>query len=191
MAWRSSATRGLRDTSKHETLAFPGPGAYDSYLRASIGSLGEKYTMRPKTALPNRLKTPGPGAYSPKEGLDSVGKYLISKYPNSGSTKVNQAQEKLRSSVNNPGPGDYEPKTGMSSTGQYYIASCKNTGSRSFSKAARAGFPGVKKGKGYIETPGPGTYRLMSEFGLYERAIGRKSKTLTPNARTRDVSLVH
>lgn len=146
MAWRSSASRGLRDTSKHETLAFPGPGAYNSYLRASIGGLGEKYTMRPKTALPGRQKTPGPGAYTPKEGLDSVGKYLISKYPNSGAVKVNQAQEKSPSVIN-PGPGDYEPKTSMSSTGQYYIASCRNTGSRSFSKAARAGFPGVKGGK--------------------------------------------
>lgn len=187
MAWRSSASRGLRDTSRHETLTFPGPGAYDSHARSSIGFLGEKYTMRLKTALPSRHKTPGPGAYTPKEGMDCVGKYLIAKYPNSGATKLNQAQDKSYSSVNNPGPGAYSPKITMSSTGEYYPACCKNTGSRSFSRAPRAGFPGVK-----VDTPGPGTYRLMSEFGLYEPVMmTRKGRTLTPSKRSRHISPAH
>lgn len=181
MAWKSGAHRGLlTDTGKHEALTFPGPGAYDSFKRASIGSLGEKYTMRMKTTVPgNRLRTPGPGTYNPKEQMDSVGKYSISKYQSSGAMKMPQAEDHLSSSFDTPGPGAYEPKTSMTKTGQYFITFLKNSGSRSFGRAARKGFPGVKEGTAYADTPGPGAYRHTSEFGLYEHVVARSTRPST------------
>lgn len=177
MAWKANASRGLGDKPKAEIAMHPGPGAYDSFDRLSIGNVGQKYSMRAKSPSKQpRFRTPGPGAYSPKEDFDSVGKYFNSKYRSSGAGLVAQARERLSLDSRVPGPGAYDPKTALSSTGEYFLTGFKNAQSRSFGKAARRRFPEVKMGGRYIDTPGPGAYRESSDFGLYEHPLSSSTR---------------
>jgi len=62
-----------------------------------------------------------------------------------------------------PGPGNYSTGFGISKEGKYFNSKFHSSKCRSFSKSARATLElfGVKN-------PGPGQYRLPSEFGYYE-----------------------
>ena len=64
----------------------PGPGKYNSFLN-TIGNMGSPaYTLRPKcgnSSWKNKLMdNPGPGEYDSTIGINSYGKYPISKIPN-------------------------------------------------------------------------------------------------------------
>lgn len=74
-----------------------------------------------------------------------------------------------------PGPGAYDPKTSMNLTGSYFVSKFKSTLGRSFGHSIRvtatSGYNGKYGGfwfKFIEHTPGPGAYRLPSEFGHYE-----------------------
>lgn len=147
----------------------PGPGSYDYHVNIAMGQIGAKYSMRMKTSQPgNRLSTPGPGSYTPKEAMDKLGRYSISKYPGTGAPVISPVRNNLSASMDTPGPGAYEPNTGLSATGQYFPTNLRNVESRTFGKATRPGFPVVQHRTSYPGTPGPGAYRQVSEFGLYE-----------------------
>lgn len=64
-----------------------------------------------------------------------------------------------------PGPQDYVNKT-IEPDGIYLLSNMKSSGRRSF----LAGKRNIKL-DGNRETPGPGYYRLPSEFGHYEQSI--------------------
>ena len=165
--WKVAANREVSEVVSPGKQGSPGPGAYSVGVR--VGHEGAKYSMRMKASMPRgRLSTPGPGTYSPKEALDGVGRYSISKYPSTGAPVISPAKDRLNSSFDTPGPGAYEPKTGLSATGQYFVTKLRNVESRSFAKAVRPGFPVVQQSTNYTENPGPGAYRLVSDFGLYE-----------------------
>lgn len=76
--------------------------------------------------------------------------------------------------VNEPGPGHYDPKDSIDPVGNYYISKFKSTQTRSFPKSkrdfTRRASISLCKRAGVISTvtPGPGSYKLPSDFGHYE-----------------------
>ena len=66
-------------------LNIPGPGKYYSYIN-TMGNMGSpKYSLRPKCGVGSMNKTmnvPGPGAYEPVVKMNPVGKYPMSRVPN-------------------------------------------------------------------------------------------------------------
>jgi len=65
-----------------------------------------------------------------------------------------------------PGPQHYNPKLDMSADGKYFVSKFHDTGARTFMHAAREGLIT----KSALISPGPGYYRMPSEFGHYEAA---------------------
>ena len=72
---------------------------------------------------------------------------------------------KAGTTIDYPGPGAYSPKNGTSSDGNYFISSIKSNGVRTFYHSNRLTAE-VSKEKRCV--PGPGQYRLPSDFGYYE-----------------------
>ena len=65
-----------------------------------------------------------------------------------------------------PGPGNYKLSSSIDKSGVYFDNRYKNSGAPIFSKASR-----LNKFANPLyssETPGPGTYRAVSEFGYGE-----------------------
>lgn len=147
----------------------PGPGTYD-VLPEDFGFKGRKYTLRPRTSSPEHRSSlnPGPGTYYPPGELTLTGFYFPSRYPSSKSPKIAPAPRRSPSPhATTPGPGSYDPRTHLSSTGEYYISAFRSSQSRSFGRARR--LHSVRAG-----TPGPGAYRLPSDFGYYDTENARK-----------------
>ncbi len=72
-----------------------------------------------------------------------------------------------------PGPGQYKPKYNMSLKGEYFLSNFKSSLCRTFTQSQRS----EMKGRGgninnfdniISDTPGPGQYRIPSDFGHYE-----------------------
>jgi len=63
----------------------------------------------------------------------------------------------------NPGPGQYSPKGEMSKEGSYFLSKLRSSQCRSHYHADRATLLTQR-----LATPGPGSYRLPSDFGYYE-----------------------
>lgn len=160
----------------------PGPGTYN-VVPGDFGKEGRKFTLRPKTSSPGTShldgkrsrEMPGPGTYEPKDSLEASGSYAISKYRNYKAMGFTLRHVRNQSTGSTPGPGAYQPRTDMSQSGNYFIASFKSSQSRRFGKAnSRPG--SVARSC----APGPGTYDLPSDFGIYStplssRAPSRKS----------------
>lgn len=62
-----------------------------------------------------------------------------------------------------PGPGQYVLGTGLNKTGIYFNRGYKNSGAPRFSRSKREGLRGANETSKM--NPGPGTYKLYSEFG--------------------------
>ena len=153
--------------------SIPGPGQYQTM--ALIGNEGAKYTLRPKTVnmqfKTTSQITPGPGRYQPGSSVNEKGSYFVSKFKNSMATVINPARSIRFKEIpgmivtkQSPGPGGYTPKTGMSPKGEYFISNLKGSQCRTFYHFDRK----TKLNPSNTETPGPGSYRLPSDFGHYE-----------------------
>jgi hypothetical protein len=70
----------------------------------------------------------------------------------------------------NPGPGQYSPSGEFSKEGSYFVSKFSSSMCRTHYHADRSTFKTSR-----MSTPGPGTYRLPSDFGYYE---ARKSSEL-------------
>ncbi|CDW81826.1 UNKNOWN [Stylonychia lemnae] len=137
----------------------PGPGQYQ--IPGIVGNEASKYTMRPKTVSMSDLNykgQPGPGSYEPKPALNDKGYYYVSKFKNSMATSIDPPTKK---SV--PGPGQYEFNQGMNQQGSYFVSKFMSSMCRTHYHADRSTLLGQK-----LQTPGPGNYRLPSDFGYYE-----------------------
>ncbi len=67
-----------------------------------------------------------------------------------------------------PGPGTYQPKNDISLTGNYFLSTMQSSKAMHFAKGPR--IPSTKTVNGSrASTPGPGSYRVPSEFGYYEK----------------------
>ena len=76
-----------------------------------------------------------------------------------------------------PGPGNYDQRLNLNKTGNYSFYKWRNSGAPLFSKASRKvdlETSATRKSKcnfTYLQltvTPGPGTYRVQTEFGFYD-----------------------
>ena len=82
---------------------------------------------------------------------------------------------KIRYSLDMPGPGNYEQKLNLNKTGNYTFYKWRNSGAPLFSKATRKvdlDTSATRKSNLrniliILVTPGPGTYRVQTEFGFY------------------------
>lgn len=72
----------------------------------------------------------------------------------------------FRKAIQEPGPGAYNPSVGVDKTGQYFINKYKNSGAPVFNKQKR--IVALDTSETRKITPGPGSYRLQSEFGYYD-----------------------
>jgi hypothetical protein len=72
-----------------------------------------------------------------------------------------------------PGPGGYTPKGQMAPKGDYFISKLKGSQCRTFYHFDRS----TKLTPNQTATPGPGSYRLPSDFGHYESK--NKAKMMT------------
>jgi len=146
----------------------PGPGAYDVREK---GKTKISFTFRPRTTTDNLTSpkfVPGPGTYPVLETISPKGKYPVSKYKGSGATLIapSRSQRFTELKPGFPGPGTYEPGTTISKDGSYFVSKFQASLCRTFSHSMRknASMTNVST------TPGPGSYRLPSDFGYYESA---------------------
>ncbi len=63
-----------------------------------------------------------------------------------------------------PGPGHYKPKDYLPDNGNYFLSNFKSSQCRTFGSSIRQAITGPSS---RTVTPGPGTYRMPSEFGHY------------------------
>ncbi|KRX06877.1 hypothetical protein PPERSA_11522 [Pseudocohnilembus persalinus] len=152
----------------HNSKFIPGPGNYTiSDTKSHIS-----YSMRSKNEnnsifnFKNKVGIPGPGQYTYVNGdLNKTGKQFNSKYSSSKAYLINPAKSvqslNLRAKSDTPGPGQYK-ETVLKKDGKYTQSRYHNIKYGSFSSSKR-NFFGIGN-----TAPGPGSYRLPSEFGYYE-----------------------
>lgn len=157
---RESAKQFIKGQFKGDSST-PGPGAYS--FSPKFGKEGKNITIsgRKQVKKDNDF-VPGPGAYNQSLSRGN-GEYLLStckslesfKFsPNSPRFPKNQVEA-------TPAPGCYEIDKGFLKNSQV-LSTFKSSGARMFAKSQRT--PLVLKS----ESPGPGCYRLPSEFGYYD-----------------------
>lgn len=113
---------------------------------------------------------PGPGAYEPPNSINKKGNYFNSKFTSSKCTLFNPPNSKrfkmfTRNTEKFPGPGEYSPASSISKDGNYFLSKFKSSNCRTFYHYNRDTISTLGKRK---DMPGPGMYRLPSEFGYYE-----------------------
>ena len=161
--------------------AVPGPGTYS--IRKPAGTELPKFTIRQRTSYDQPFKSdgnPGPGAYAPKTGLSLKGTYFISKFKDSGASTFSPKSSIRFKPFNKttlafPGPGTYKPKYEMTPEGDYFVSTYKSSNCRTFSTSARDSSPA----KHALDVPGPGSYRLPSEFGYYASKLKGSANTVS------------
>lgn len=149
----------------------PGPGNYQ--LPRTLSTVSYSFRQRTSQNDPLNAHTkyvPGPGAYPITPSITPDGKYFESKFRSSGALSFNPARSKRfpeqNKGLQNPGPGQYPLNTGISKDGQYFVSGFKSSKCRSFAHDVRRTF----SQDNLRGAPGPGQYRIPSEFGYYESA---------------------
>jgi len=149
----------------------PGPGAYDV---RETNKVSLAYSFRPRT---NSLeshntshKAPGPGNYPVLETISPKGKIFISKYKSAATTVFSPAStdrfSKLHEDGEKPGPGAYNIGNEINPKGSYFLSKFKSNVGRTFggSSIRKQASTGTLRS----DVPGPGSYKLPSDFGIYE-----------------------
>lgn len=143
----------------------PGP------FRYSVPSVTNpiSYSFRIRTKSRQRDAVPGPGKYGVKPTINKTGIYHLSRYKNSCATRINKPQRLIKlKKTQNPAPWHYKDVDSMNKTGKYFLTRLKSSGCRTFGIADRNTL-GLNLEKIHQDTcPGPGSYRLPSEFGHYK-----------------------
>lgn len=151
----------------------PGPGTYGENKNKSV-----TYSMRPKTAYPSnyfltdreKSLTPGPGTYEDPLQINSKGT-MSSKVRNANRATLSFTSKRFQDNSKNivnsgtkvPGPAHYDDHNYLNKDGKYLLSTNRSDGRRSFMNDKREL---VLEGVRY--TPGPGYYRMPSDFGHYE-----------------------
>lgn len=129
-----------------------------------------------------KFAIPGPGTYDELNMTDKYGVYKLSTLTNSKAANWSPSKQRFpgdcREKAQVPAPGHYNPSDQVGS--QYLLSNFKNYGSKVYK-------PLTKK-KMYVlqsDTPGPGTYRVPSDFGYLDLGAGFNTSTsTTPRATT-------
>ena len=139
----------------------PGPAAYGDL--AVFGKEGTKisFSGKPKGTYFDRSKeNDGTPLYNP-EDKNAKGRYVLSNYKSpTGIIMIKPSKSKSKERENSPGPADYDVSTVLKPNfkGEIYVSKYKTPKGFTF------------KGKGKlnertVEGPGPGEYKVFSEFG--------------------------
>ena len=163
----------------------PGPAEYN-YLKP-FGSFSPKYSMGLKfnsKHLTNNYSTPGPAQYKNNLILNKKGSYSLSNFHNSTLYSIGKEKRFKYNKDITPGPSDYNLGYLINGTGMIYNSIYKSPNSKTI----------AKKYKGLFErdngTPGPGSYTMFSEFGIYRNKnaeIGlKKRKNNSVNIKNND-----
>ena len=141
----------------------PGPGKY--YYLKPFGSDCPKYSMKGRNENPVTRKgefvpSPAPNLYSNVYKMNVSGRYPMSNVRNVNSVRMNYDKTRRSDYVinKNPGPGAYEKKTLLGR-----IIDSKYT-----SYEARSILGRHKIIDSRSNYPGPGSYKLPSDFGQYQ-----------------------
>ena len=127
----------------------------------------------------SRCNHPGPGTYEFLAGISPKGNQFYSKYSSSGAKNWDPPNSKRFKEQKvdfglTPGPGQYNPGMNIDCVGAYFVSNYKNSGCRTFGISKR----GMSGTRNELSTPGPGSYRLPSEFGHYEANEKMKLESL-------------
>lgn len=152
----------------------PGPGAYDV---RETNKVSLAYSFRPRTnsleSHNTSLKAPGPGQYPLLETISPKGKIFISKYKSAATTVFSPASSDRfakKEDGEKPGPGAYNVGNEINPKGSYFLSKYKTNVGRTFGISMRKQ---ASTGTLRSEVPGPGSYRLPSDFGIYESKTHR------------------
>lgn len=178
------------ENDKKADRSVPGPGTYT--IPQVIGQGGAQYSLRPRlnnNLLKNSASMPGPGTYEPPTSISKTGSYFNSKFKNSMARVISPSRsvrfpEYAKGHLKGvPGPGTYNETAAITKDGNYFVSQYKSSLCRTFYHFNRDTMPGVKSKKAI---PGPGMYRLPSEFGYYEakNKAGSKFKKETRRAKS-------
>lgn len=120
-----------------------------------------------------KQRSPGPCAYNIPPTMNPNGKFTVSNLNNSLALKF--TPESIKSTERIilirlemsliPGPSSYNTCKAISNNGKSAISTIQSVKLGQFSKIQRQCSLGVVK----PNTPGPGAYHIISEFGNYER----------------------
>jgi len=149
----------------------PGPGAYDV---RETNKVSLAFSFRPRTnsteAHHTSQQAPGPGTYPLLETISPKGKLFVSKYKSASTTVFAPATSKRFGETNEelgkPGPGAYNSGGEINKTGFYYVSKYKSSNARTIGGGAirKQASAGTLRN----EVPGPGSYKIPSDFGHYE-----------------------
>lgn len=125
---------------------------------------GSKSDLSATQKVFGKINVPGPGSYDVSIEKN-IGKSFLSNHKSSPSTVIapnSFARFPKRKDLGFPGPGSYVV------SGEFLKGNCIESkfvysGARKFTQSHREIFEKIK-----FQTPGPGAYRMPSEFGYYE-----------------------
>ena len=145
----------------------PGPGKY--YILKPFGYDGVKFTIKGRNENKNnnnnknknkKIGVPGPGQYPITVKINNQGKYPVSNISNISSLKfgLDKSKRFIYKMNKFPGPGTYDMKPLM---GKIFDSKF-----RSYSGASILGK--IKNIESRSNYPGPGSYVIPSDFGIYQ-----------------------
>lgn len=141
--------------------SIPGPGSYS--FSPKFGREGRIITISGKKSEPKHIdNSPGPGAYN--QSIEKQkGEYFLSTCRSAQSFKISSTSPRFLKEIleKTPAPGSYETDKGFLKNSQI-LSTVKSSGGRLFPRSERK--PLLFKSL----SPGPGSYRLPSEFGYYD-----------------------
>ena len=155
---------GLGRDRMYKSTDIPGPGPANYNVLKPFGRDGIKYTMRIKynrSSSTDNIGSPGPGAYSAVTKINPNGTYIVSKNENVHPVEFSKDKtERFNYHYEvTPGPSDY--KKG-SMFGKIFDSKFRSTNGITM----RPKFKIMDSRDCY---PGPGAYKYLSEFGIYEK----------------------
>jgi hypothetical protein len=114
------------------------------------------------------MKFPGPGTYPTLNSISQKGFQFLSKWRSSLASVFHPPRSARFSGTPKhirlvPGPGHYDMKPSLNPTGSYFLSKFKSSFVRRFGFEKR---DSLTRGS-VLWTPGPGSYRSPSEFGIY------------------------
>jgi hypothetical protein len=152
----------------------PGPGSYRPKTNAIEKNNGA-FSIRPRTNFQSIFTDftkgfPGPGSYEASKASDNQNGFTLnSRFKSPLGAKISSSGKRFDDTFFKrvsklPGPGEYSPRS-ESNVGNYFIAKYRNSGAPVFSKGKRLAELDLSQTRKI--TPGPGSYRIQSEFGFY------------------------
>lgn len=136
------------------------------------------YSLRPKTEsdwLPQFLKekdesflVPGPGNYESLTTFNDKGKLSVSRYKNQRISVINCKEKRfITDPSTSPGPGIYKTVVNINPDSNSAVSTIKGNGKRIIGHETRLTFIDNAFKRSEV-VPGPGIYRLASDFGHYD-----------------------